>query len=901
MRSPQAFVEFPVAECEQPIHTRFERQVPRCPDAPAVRLLSGDISYAELNAAANRAARMLLAKATTDARPIALMLDQGYESILWTLAILKAGLCYAPLDRRLPEPVLRAIVDDLAPGALITGSRFQHAWRTLVAGRFPIIGADTTRDRYAAENLNQPVTADSVAYVFYTSGSTGTPKGVADSHRNVLHNITRYTNSLKFAPGDIMSSVQHPRFSGTVSSLFGALLNGAAVAPFDLQAEGPYSISQWMRIARVTVFHGVPSIFRQLCDPVAKFPDVRLIRLEGDRAAALDIGHFRENFQDDCTLVNGLGATECGLVRQFFIGKRTTLDAAEPIPIGYPVPDMAVRVVDDRGHDLPYDSCGEIVIESPFLAIGYWQNPALTAASFATLQDRVRRYRTGDLGRMSADGCLTHLGRMDHRIRIAGEFVAAADIETVLLDLPGISQAVVRDFVNQAGEQRLCAYLVADVEAGITVSQLRQCLLRRIASALVPSAFVFLDALPLTQDLKIDYERLPPPGRQRPVLPHAYVAPRTEPEQELVMIWEDVLGVRPIGIRDNFFDLGGSSLLAARLFIDLEKVIGECLPLATIFQTPTIEQLAGILSQEAWSESRFSLWSSYPSSVVPFQPNGAKPPLFWFNWGPWDFRLPRYLGSDQPVYGLQHQSRDGRPALYTSIEEMAEHYIGEIRTVQSRGPYFLGGLCIGGMVVFEMAQQLRKQGEEVALLVLLDPDPANVSEGGLPTAHNDTPSLSLRITWLRDKLRRHLRELTPLGPEEKLNYLLVRVKDRGVEFRERVSWITRRILCSAFGGRLPLSLRGHYIASIYGKAARTYRPKFYRGRAVLFKTKGRYREGQLGWENIITAGLDIQELDTDHDSVFKEPYVQVFVEKLQASLSEAQINMEQRPSSTLVP
>lgn len=900
LRSPQAFVEFPVAECEQPIHTRFERQVPRCPGAPAVRLLSGDISYAELNGAANRAARMLLADAASEGRPIALMLDQGYESILWTLAILKAGLCYAPLDPRVPEPMLRIMTDHLAPGAIIAGARFQYACRSLAAGRFPIICAEAALDRYDSENLNQPVTADSVAYVFYTSGSTGTPKGVVDSHRNVLHNIMRYTNSLKFAPGDIMSLVQHPRFSGTVSSLFGALLNGAAIAPFDLQTEGLQMISQWTRLARVTVFHAVPSIFRQLCDPVARFPEIRLIRLEGDRASALDIACFRENFQDDCTLVNGLGATECGLVRQFFINKHTLLDVAEPIPIGYPVPDMVVRVVDDQGHTLAHDLAGEIVVESPFLAIGYWQNPALTAASFATLQDRVRRYRTGDLGRMSADGCLTHLGRVDHRIRIAGEFVAAADIETVLLDLPGISQAVVRGFVNQAGEQRLCAYLVADVEAGITVSQLRQCLLGRIASELVPSAFVFLDALPLTQDLKIDYERLPPPGRQRPVLPHAYVAPRTEAEQELVMIWEDVLDIHPIGIRDNFFDLGGSSLLAARLFIELQRVIGECLPLSTIFQTPTIEQLAGILKQEARSGSQFSLWSSYPSSVVPFQPNGAKPPLFWFNWGPWDFRLPRYLGSDQPVYGLQHQSSDGRRALYTRVEQMATHYVKEIRAVQSRGPYFLGGLCIGGMVVFEMAQQLRKHGEEVALVVLLDPDPANVSDANLPSVDKDTSRLSIRISGFHDKLCRHLRELAPLGPNEKLNYLRVRVKDRGVRFQNRVSWIVRRFLCEAFGWRLPVSLRTHYLGSIYGNAARTYLPKYYRGQVVIFKTKGRYCEGQFGWENIITEGVEIQELDTDHDSVFKEPYVKVFAERLKAHLSKAQRNMAERPSSTVV-
>lgn len=895
--SPPGFVEFLIAECNQPIHRRFERQTIRCPDAPAVRLLSGDINYAELNICANRAARMLLASAAIDAGPVALMVNQGYDSILWTLAILKTGRCYAPLDQRLPEPVLRDIIDDLAPGALIAGTGYQDACRSLAAGRFPVIGADTVCDRFTAENLEQPISADSIAYVFYTSGSTGTPKGVADSHRNVLHNIMRYTNSLKFASDDVMSLVQHPRFSGTVSSLFGALLNGAAIAPFDMEVEGLQTMSQWLRGARVTVFHAVPSIFRQLSDSNSRFPNIRLIRLEGDRVSPLDIANFRQNFQDDCTLVNGLGATECGLVRQFFIGNHTNLSSTEQIPIGYPVSDMAVRIVDDQGHALPFGTAGEIVVESRFLASGYWRHPELTSERFIALPEGTRRYRTGDLGRMSEDGCLTHLGRGDQRIRIAGEFVAAADIEKLLLDVPGISQAVIRDFVDQVGERRLCAYLVANVDAGTTVTRLREWLSERIAEHLVPTAIVFLDALPLTDDLKIDYQRLPQPGRQRPLLSNAYVAPLTAIDQQLVQIWEKLLDSRPIGTRDNFFDLGGHSMLAARLFVEIEKTLGKNLPYATIYEAPTIERLAGVLRQEEWAESQNSLWSTYPSSVVPFQRNGTQPPLFWFNWGPWDFRLPRYLGSDQPVYGLQHQSRDGRRALYTSIEEMAAHYINEIRSVRARGPYFLGGICIGGTVTFEMARQLEQQGVDVALLVLLDPDPTNPRAEQDLSVDKSVPSLSSYARWFRNKVTRHLRELAPLAPQERLSYARVRVKNRINGLRGKSSWFGRRVLCEAFGCPLPLSLRTRYIASIYQRAAQEYMPKLYRGRVILFKTQGRYSDGELGWGNLIAERLEIHELDTDHNNVFKEPYVQVFAEKLRSRLSEAEKNLPVRANS----
>jgi len=611
LRSPDAFVEFDVALCDQPIHRRFEQQVLRQPNATAVRLLTGDIDYGELNAAANRAARALLAGLGTASKPISTMLDQSYESVLWTLAILKAGLCYAPLDQRLPESALRALIDNLEPGALVAGAGYEAACRNLAAGRFPVIGADLgpdrADDRRSSANLDRPVAADNIAYVYCTSGSTGAAKGVADSHRNVQHNILRYTNRLRFAPGDTLSLVQNPSFSGTASSLFGALLNGGAIAPFDLQGEGLQTISQWLSKAQVTVFHSVPSIFRQLSDPVDRFPGVRLVRLEGDRSSARDISHFRAHFQDDCTLVNGLGATECGLVRQFFIDQRSCPAVTEPVPVGYPVADVVVRIVDAQGQTLPPESTGEIAVESRFLATGYWRNPVLTAQRFSELGGGVRRYRTGDLGRMDEDGCLTHLGRLDHRMRIAGEFVDPGEIESVLASVPGIAQGVVRDFVDQLGERRLCAYVVVDGDAGVTVDRLRVALSERIARHIVPTAFVFLDALPLTKDLKVDPTRLPQPGRQRPPLANDLVVPRTSTERQLARIWSEVLEMDPVGVTDSFFDLGGDSLRATQVASRLRDRHGLAIGLADLFEHLTIRALADAL------DARQSAATPHPS------------------------------------------------------------------------------------------------------------------------------------------------------------------------------------------------------------------------------------------------------------------------------------------------
>ncbi len=608
LRAPDAFVEFDATRCDQAIHCSFEQQVLRQPRATAVRLPTGDIDYGDLNAAANRAARALLAGLCNASKPVATMLDQGYESVLWTLAILKAGLCYAPLDQRLPEPALRAMIDNLEPGALVAGAGYEAACRNLAAGRFPVIGADLGRDRSGdrrlSANLERSVAADAIAYVFFTSGSTGAAKGVADCHRNVQHNILRYTNRLRFAPGDTLSLVQNPSFSGTVSSLFGALLNGAAIAPFDLQGEGLQTISHWLKKAQVTVFHGVPSIFRQLSDPVDRFPGVRLVRLEGDRSSTRDISHFRAHFQDDCTLVNGLGATECGLVRQFFIDQRSSPAVPEPVPVGYPVPDVAVRIVDAQGRALPPGSTGEIAVESKFLATGYWRNPTLTAQRFSEPGGGVRRYRTGDLGRTDPDGCLTHLGRLDHRIRIAGEFVDPSEIETVLAGVPGVAQGVVRDFVDRSGERRLCAYVVLVADADLTVDRLRMALSERLARHIVPTAFVFMDALPLTKDLKGDPARLPQPGRQRPPLPNDFVPPRSATERQMARIWSEVLEIDPVGATDSFFDLGGDSLRATQVASRLRDRHGIAIAVAGLFERRTIRALADALDAQPSAATR---------------------------------------------------------------------------------------------------------------------------------------------------------------------------------------------------------------------------------------------------------------------------------------------------------
>jgi len=454
---------------------------------------------------------------------------------------------------------------------------------------------------------------------------------------------------------------------------------------------------------------------------VADIP-ARLFIVGGDVMWPETVARWQRTSVHTVRLINAYGPTETTITATAFeitpwLGERTTF---QKIPIGRPLANREVYIVDKYGNPVPVGVPGELYIGGAGLARGYLDRPDLTAERFLpnpfSAEHGARLYKSGDLARYRLDGNIDFLGRVDQQVKIRGFRIELEEIEAVLGQHPAVREAVVLALEEEPGYKRLVAYVVFQREPCPTIDDLRGFVKQKLPEYMMPAVFVPLEAMPLMLNGKIDRRALPAPERIRPELEKAFVAPRDALEVQLTHLWEEILNVKPVGVRDNFFELGGHSLAAVRLFALIESRLGKRLPLAAVFQAATIEHLATIFRQHVTSAAQ--------SSLVAIQSGGSKRPLFLIHpAGGHVFpyvHLAQCLGLDQPCYGLQAKGLEEGQELHTRIEDMATYYIKALQTVQPEGPYTLGGWSMGGVVAFEMAQQLHAQGQRVAFLALLD-------------------------------------------------------------------------------------------------------------------------------------------------------------------------------------
>jgi amino acid adenylation domain-containing protein len=604
IRPRHVFSEFKKEEVEQSVPGRFEKIVHSHPDRLAIKSSDQTWTYAELNAMANRIARAILARRKDSPEPIALLLEQGTALIASMLGVWKAGKFFVLLDPSFPAATNEARLKDSLAELIVTDRQDGGSATEIATGGQGVIELSSIADDVAADDLRLRVSPESFAYITYTSGTTGQPKGVVQNHRNILHDTMLLTNVYKISMEDRCSLLASSTSVAVKNACF-ALLNGASVLTFDVKKEGITGLSNWLSRERISICRCDVQLFREFCEGLtgeAYFPDLRLIEFVGDTRLTSDIELWKEHFPPDCLLANGFASSEAGYVTDCLIDHETAIEDNE-LPTGLPLEDKEIILLNETGSALGCNQVGEIAVKSSYLSPGYWRRPELTEARFRQDPEEGdrRMFLTGDLGLLLPDGCLVYRGRKDFRVKIRGYTIEIAEVENALLRHSCVKEAAVVAWDQNSGEKYLVAYVVPRQDRTPTISQLSGFLREKLPDYMAPSAFVFMDSLPLTNG-KLDRKSLPKPDNRRPDLSTPYDSPRNEVEERLVHIWEEVLDVRPIGIHDNFFDLGGHSLRAMRiagrvshdfqvafspsLFFEASTIAHQAAYLATASQTP---------------------------------------------------------------------------------------------------------------------------------------------------------------------------------------------------------------------------------------------------------------------------------------------------------------------------
>ena len=750
------------------VHELVELQVERTPDGIAVVHAGKTLSYSQLNSRANQLARFLLQLGVKPGARVGIALRPSLNLPVALLAVLKAGGACLPLDLSYPKERLELMLEDAQPAAVLTEDRWMNALAFVKAETVCLDSQEADVFRGAQDNLECSTTEQSIAYVIYTSGSTGKPRGVLLLHRGLANHNQAAVALYDLQPSDRVLQFSSISFDIAIEEIFPALICGAAIVlktdSFSLQAG---EFLQWIEQNRVTVLDLPTAFWHELVhqlegsEEVALPNSLRLVILGGEKASTKVYRVWEKFAGNRVRLMNTYGPTEASVIVSAFEPARfPEVKLGDSLPLGHPVANAEIYLLDQDLKPVPPGTAGELHIGGAPLASGYLNHPERTAEKFVahpfSRDSKARLYKTGDLARYTPDGVLEFLGRVDFQVKIRGFRVELGEIEAVLHQYPSLAEAVVLSHENDNGDKSLVAYVVWSAgQRRASDSELSGFLKQRLPEYMIPAAFVALERLPLTANGKVDRRALPKP-EFAPVSVAAPGLPQDKTQAQLVGIWQTVLGRKPIGIHDNFFELGGHSLLAARLMHRVGQAFGMTLPLAMLFQSPTIEKFAAALQQDALSQ----LWSS----LVPIQPSGLKPAFFCVHGVGGNVlnlrQLARHMSPDYPLYGLQAQGLDGKRPCANSLEEMASHYIREIRTVQPEGPYFLGGYSMGGLIAYEMAQQLSAKGEEVALVALLDTYPGSMK----PVAHSILQMLlSPRRLWAEvpyaalDSIRRRIK------------------------------------------------------------------------------------------------------------------------------------------------
>jgi amino acid adenylation domain-containing protein len=693
---------------EHSISFAFEEIVSKYPKRLAVRSGDGDYTYQQLNRSANRIARLIQECTKKTEQPVPLLLHKNHQLMATMLGILKSGNIYVPLAPSDPPARIARILEDCGTSLVLTDTDHLAQVRSFATPGIRIVNVEDIKD------------PDALSFIIYTSGSGGKPKGVMQTHRNIRHFINNYAEFISVTPDDRLSLLSPFSHVASVMDIFSAFLYGASLFPFDVYSKGIGAIKDWLIAEQITIYHSVPTLFRafiDLLDGSEKFPDLRMVDMGGEIVYDTDVDAFRQNFPEWCMFVNGLGSTELPVIFRCFLDKDYE-NTSRIVPIGYPVYGVEHLLLDEQGIDVGQNAVGEIVYASPALPPGYWNAPELNETLFRSLPGHPgkRWFFSGDLGMRNADGSLTLLGRKDLQIKVRGFKVELIEIEHMLSRHPEIKQAVVVDRANVISGTSLVAFVIPHNIQEFNSSNLREFLSTSLPDYMIPDQFVFLEKFPTTATGKLDRNALK--GIEIKDKEHKPKSrdPKPGMETDLVKIWKAVLGLQQISLDENFFEIGGNSLIALRLAYDIHKELGLDLPLTTIFEAPTIEEMAEYLDQASEGKA----WKA----VHAVKHTGSKIPLFMVSPTVIDVityhDLADHLDPEQPLYALYSQRWGSFRELDPNENEEISKFVDEIKKIQPTGPYLLGGYSAGGRAALQIAHQLEAGGDKVGCAMIMD-------------------------------------------------------------------------------------------------------------------------------------------------------------------------------------
>lgn len=831
--------EFDTRLCIQSI---FERRVAQTPDAVALSLDEQEITYRELNCRANRLAHYLIQQGALLESRIAFCLERSIDAVVAILGIIKAGGVYLPLDASHPEERLRFMLEDSHAMLVLT-----HKSLVPQTVHSRVISLDQVASQINVCDDSNPANGDDperLIYVMYTSGSTGTPKGVEVPHR-AISRLVQNSGFAHLSSDQIFLLLAPLSFDASTFELWGALLNGGRCVIYPSQSLDFDTLANVIHDKGVTVLWLTASLFNKIIDECAQILTGVEQLLTGGEALSVDHIRRAQLALPGTQLINGYGPTENTTFTCCYRIPRHLDKTLKSIPIGRPIGNTRVYVLDSRLQHVPVGVPGELYVGGAGLARGYQNRVDLTAERFIINPFVVGEnlFKTGDLVRYLPDGNIEYRGRIDRQVKLRGFRIEPGEIEAVMQKFGGVRDATVIVREDQPGNPHLVAYLIP-TDTPPQTDALQTALKAILPSHMVPSYYIMIDAWPLTPNGKLDHKALPEPGIT--LTKRDCGKPRSTLELHLVKIWEDVLGRTPIGIDDNFFELGGHSLLAVKLFNQIEKHTGKKLPLDTLwFKGATIETLARILERENGSVH----WPQ----LVQIKAGGDKTPLFCIHTMGGNlfhyFELARALSPQLPVYGLQAQGVYGKLAPRDKIADIASDCINAMRQRQPIGPYRIAGFSSGGIVAFEMAQQLHTTQQAVSSLVLLDCYAPGVSY--------------------------------------KENLWIV--------FRRLFTFKNRRALQERLYHRVlyPLGLRRMRQMNAIGETHRwahwSYIPKPYSGKIDLFiatESAEKATDPLLGWSKVAKGDLLVHSIPGSHGLMVKAPCVDLLAEKLQCILDQ---------------